>query len=78
MCTALLYGSLVLPLLTTTMSGQQLFVLNPSFICTVCTVYGAFLCALCFASEGPLGPVEPCFVLVTSYDRTIMAVYKWL
>ena len=49
---------------------------NPSFICTVCTVYGAFLCALCFASEGPLGPVEPCFILVTSHDRTIMAVYK--
>ena len=42
---------------------------NPSFICTVCTVYEAFLCALCFASEGPLGPVKHCFILITSHDK---------
>jgi len=42
---------------------------NPSFICTVCTEYEAFLCALCFASEGPLGPVKHCFILITSHDK---------
>ena len=42
---------------------------NPSFICTVCTKYEAFLCALCFASEGPLGPVKHCFILITSHDK---------
>ena len=42
---------------------------NPSFICTFCTVHGSFLCALCVASEGPLWPVEHCFVLITSHDK---------
>ena len=42
---------------------------DPSFICTVCTAHGVFLCALCVASEGPLWPVEHCFVLISSHDK---------
>ena len=49
--------------------GSSCLYSNSSFICTVCTVHGSFLCALCAASEGPLWPVEHCFVLITSHDK---------
>ena len=47
MCTALLYGSLVLPLLTTTMSGQQLFVLQCLiYLYSVYSIWSLSLCPL--------------------------------
>ena len=49
--------------------GSSCLYSYPSFICTVCTVHGSFLCAFCVASEGPLWPVEHCFVLITSHDK---------